>query len=156
MNISNPVYRRRRRGFSTLSKNIIQPPISPDPQDHFSVSGTITGPIVEGVIVYVLDSSTRSVVGSGLSDISGYYTIGNLPSNVTYDILPVINDHTSTPHLSQVTLTDNTTQDFLLVAGGQYLYDDTTISIVDDQNNRLWELTTQNLGFPYTFPITLT
>ena len=156
MNISNPIYRRKRRGFSKLYNYVIQPPGSPDPTEPVSITGTITGPVIEGVIVYLLNSVTRQIVKSGVSNSLGEYTLPNLEKGVSYDILPVVNDHIFTPHLSQVVLSENVVFDFLSVAGGQYLYDSTTISIVDSSNNRLWEELQTNLSFPYTFPITLT
>ena len=153
MNITNPISRRRRRGLFSLTHPLISQP--PAPSDTYSITGTITGPKISGVIVYALDSTTRQVVRSGISDLSGNYTISNLPKDVSYDLLPMVDSHIFTPHLYQVTLSSDIDLDFLSVAGGQYLYDSTTVSLVDSSNNRLWESVVTNLGFPYTFPITL-
>lgn len=105
------------------------------------VYGTITGPVVENVIVYALDPVTRAIVSSGISNSGGAYSIPNLQNGVTYDILPYIVNHIFTPHQTQVTLAgaDILGVDFVSAAGATYLYDETTISIVDDSGNRLYE-----------------
>ncbi len=123
--------------------------------DTYSISGVISGPLVEGVQVYALHSVSRTVIGVATSNSLGEYSINNLPDTLTYDILPYVDLHTFTPHQTQVTLAgaDVIGVDFLSLAGSQYLYDNTTISIVDDAGNRLWETLVE--GFDYTFPIQL-
>lgn len=108
--------------------------------DAFSITGTITGPIIQGVTVYILNSNTRQVLASGISDSLGNYSVPNLAIGISYDVLPMVEAHTFNPHLAQVTLTTaDVVVDFVSIANSQYLFDETTISIVDDSNNRLWE-----------------
>lgn len=111
------------------------------PSDTYSVSGTITGPIVEGVTVYALNPVTRVVLGMGVSNALGNYTINNLNNNTNYEILPYVDLHIFSPSKTQVNIagSDITSVDFLSITGAQYLYDATTISIVDDLGNRLYE-----------------
>jgi hypothetical protein len=106
-----------------------------------TVSGVITGPVVENVLVYALSPTTRQVISVGTSNSLGQYTIPGLIDGSTYDILPYIDSHIFTPHQTQVTLTgpDISGVNFASVAGYQYLYDATTVSIVDDLGNRLYE-----------------
>ena len=129
--------------------------ILPTPVDTYTVSGVISGPIIENVLIYALHPVTRQVRGVATSNSLGEYTITNLPDGFTFDILPYTELHIFNPHQTQVTIAgaDIIGVDFLSVAGAQYLYDETTISLVDDSGNRLYEVLVE--GFDYTFPIQL-
>jgi hypothetical protein len=104
------------------------------------ITGTISGDVIQGVTVYILNSNTRQVVASGISDSFGNYSVSGLANGIPYDVLPMVEAHTFNPHLTQVTLTNSdVVLNFTSISGSQYLFDDTTVSIVDENNIRLWE-----------------
>lgn len=77
------------------------------PPVTYSISGTVTGPWVEGVTI----TASGAANASATTDASGNYTIANLPAG-TYTVTPSLAGYTYSPPASAVAVIANATQDF--------------------------------------------
>ena len=77
------------------------------PAVTYAISGTVTGPWVEGVTI----TASGVAHASTTTDASGNYTLANLPAGA-YTVTPSLAGYTYSPPASAVAVSANTTQDF--------------------------------------------
>jgi hypothetical protein len=72
-------------------------------KNTFSISGTVTGDVIEGVIVTASDGATTQ---TGTTDATGAFTISDLHDG-TYTVIPVLSGYFFTPVNTTITISGN-------------------------------------------------
>ncbi len=82
------------------------------PQPTYVISGQVTGSIQNGITVELRDNGTNALLDSVTTNVTGNYTFAARVAG-TYKVLPILNGYAFTPSAPVISLSANTTQNFV-------------------------------------------
>lgn len=97
---------------SSVASNGVSFTVNPSCTTNCSLSGTITGPWVQGVTITLTGPSPATTKVTTTTDASGSYSFTG-PASGTYTVTPSLTGYSYTPSSKSVTVGATTTQDFI-------------------------------------------